>query len=70
MRYGTVHAASDEEVEERLVVAFIQYAEALLEDLDRRREWLWGGQVEVVDALLASSTDKTIRRVKIKLAAF
>lgn len=69
MRDGTIHAASREEVEERLVVAFIHYAETLLEDLDRRRDRFWGDQVEVVDALLAASTDMTERRVKVKMAA-
>jgi hypothetical protein len=69
MRDGTIHAGSDDEVEERLVVAFIQYAEALLKDLGRRREWFWGDQLEVVDALLAASTDKTMRQVTIKVAS-
>lgn len=52
MRDGTIHAGSDEEVEERMVVAFIQYADSLLADLDRRRDWFWGGQLAVVDALV------------------
>src|SRR5215471_19857392 len=33
MRDGTVHAAQNDEVEERLVVAFVQHADALLADL-------------------------------------
>jgi hypothetical protein len=69
MRDGTIHTGNDNEVEERLVVAFIQYADTLLEDLGRRREWFWGNQLEVVDALLATSSDKAIRRAKIKLAS-
>jgi len=69
MRDGTIHSGSDGEVEERLVVAFIQYAEALLKDLGRQRDWFWGDQLEVVDALLVASSDKTMRQVRIKLAS-
>jgi hypothetical protein len=69
MRDGTIHAGSDEEVEERLVVAFIRYADSLLEDLERRRDWFWGDQAGVVQALLAASTDKIARDVNIKMAA-
>jgi hypothetical protein len=68
MRDGTVHAAQDDEVEERLVVAFVQYADAVLADLGRDRAAFWGGQLDVVDALLADASDKVAHRVGVKLA--
>jgi hypothetical protein len=68
MRDGTVHAAQNDEVEERLVVAFIRHSDAFLEDLDRDRATFWGGQLGVVDALLAVATDKTARAVALRIA--
>lgn len=68
MRDGTVHAAQDEQVEERLLAAFVQHADALVADLGRDRAKLWGGQLTVVDALLADATDKVAHRVGVKLA--
>ena len=69
MRDGTVHAAQNDEVEERLVVAFVQHADALLADLGRDRAAFWDGQLEVVDALMADAIDKVAHRVAVKLAA-
>jgi len=69
MRDGSIHAAHNEEVEVRLVLAFIQHADALLEDLKRPRDRFWGDQTEVVDALLADATDKTAYHVSVKMAA-
>jgi hypothetical protein len=37
LRDGVVHAAVDEEVEERLIVAFVQQADATLADMSRPR---------------------------------
>jgi len=41
MRDGSVHAAQNDEVEERLVVAFVQQADAFLADLRFPREVFW-----------------------------
>ena len=68
MRDGTVHAAAEEEVHERLLVAFVQHADALLVDLERDRGTFWRDQITVVDALLAGASDKTTHRVRVKLA--
>jgi hypothetical protein len=68
MRDGTVHAAQDDEVEARLVVAFVQHADALLADLGHDRAAFWRMQLDVVDALLADASDKVAHRVKVKLA--
>jgi hypothetical protein len=69
MRDGTVHAAMADEVEERLVVAFAQHADALLADLGHDRAAFWGGQLGVVDALLADASDKIAHDVAVKIAA-
>src|SRR5260221_988091 len=58
VRDGTVHAAQEDELEERLLVAFVQHADALLMDLERDRAGFWGPQLSVVDALLADASDK------------
>lgn len=68
MRDGTVHAAQDGEVEERLVVAFAQHVSALLADLGSDRARFWGPQLAVVDALLADASDKVAHDVAVKLA--
>ena len=68
MRDGTVHAAQDDEIEERLLVAFVQHADALLEDLGRDRTAFWDVQLAVVDALLSDASDKIAHRVEVKLA--
>jgi hypothetical protein len=68
MRDGTVHAAQNEELEERLVVAFVQHANAFLEDVGRDRAEFWGDQLGVVDALVAEAADKTWRDVAVRIA--
>src|SRR5262249_955265 len=68
MRNGTVHAAENAEVETRLLVAFVEYADELLKDLDRDRAGFWGGQLEVVDALLTNASDRVLHAVEVKLA--
>jgi hypothetical protein len=69
MRNGTVHAAEDTEVEERILAAFAQQADALLTDLDRDRGDFWRGQLLVVDALLEDASDKLAHRIEVRLAA-
>jgi hypothetical protein len=70
LRDGVVHAALNEEVEERLLVAFVQQAEAMLIDMDTKWRWIfWGEWSGVVDALLADASEKVTHRVQIKLAA-
>lgn len=69
LRDGTVHAAMNDEIEERLLVAFVQHADALLEDLGHVRSEFWDSQLEVVDALLAEASDKVEHRVNVMLAA-
>ena len=65
---GTVHAAMNEELEERLMAAFAQHADALLSDLGRDRSAFWGSQLNVVDALPADAGDKVKHRVQVMLA--
>ena len=69
MRDGTVHAAADEQIEERILVAFIQHVDALLLDLKRDRAEFWGDQLVVVDTLLGMVRDKIAHRVSVKLAS-
>jgi hypothetical protein len=69
IRNGVVHAADDTKVEESILTAFVQQAEALLADFGREREDFWKGQLSVVDALLAGATDKLRLRVEMKFAA-
>ncbi len=69
IRNGVVHAGEDAEVEERILTAFVQQADSLLEDLNRSREDFWGGQLPVVNALLADASNKLQHRVQVKLAA-
>jgi hypothetical protein len=69
VRDGTVHAAQEDELEERLLVAFVQHADALLTDLGRDRAAFWGPQLSVVDALLADASDKVAHRLAVKIAA-
>lgn len=68
MRDGSVHAAQNDEVEERLLVAFVQQADAFLADLKLPREVFWGPQLAVVNALLADASNKIAHRVEVKLA--
>jgi hypothetical protein len=69
MRNGIVHAAEDVEVEERILAAFAQHADAFLEDLGRDRKDFWGSQLGVVNALLKGASDKLTHRVEVRLAA-
>lgn len=69
LRDGTVHAALNDKVEERLLVAFVTHADALLMDLVHPRDEFWGPDfLPVVDALLADASDKVAHSVKVKLA--
>lgn len=68
MRNGVVHAAGDTEVEERMLTAFIQQADALLSELDRNRDDFWGSQLPVVDELLEDASDKVRHRVDVRVA--
>lgn len=68
MRNGVVHAAGDTEVEERMLAAFTQQADALLNDLGRNREDFWGGQLSVVNELLKDASDKVKHRVNVRVA--
>jgi hypothetical protein len=69
MRNGTVHAAETAEVEERILAAFAQQADAFLTDLGRDRDDFWRDQLSVVDELLKDASDKLTHRVDVKLAA-
>lgn len=69
MRDGTVHAAANDEVEDQLMVAFVQHADALLADLGRERGAFWGPQLDVADTLLAYASNRVAHRVQVKLAA-
>jgi hypothetical protein len=68
IRNGTVHAAEDADVEERLVAAFVQHADTLLTDLGRSRAEFWDRQTEMADALLAAVGDKAASRVELRIA--
>ena len=50
------------------MVAFVQYADAVLADLRRDRAEFWGVHLEVVDALLADASDKVAHHAGVKLA--
>jgi hypothetical protein len=69
IRDGTIHAAQNDEMEDRIVVAFVQHADALLADVGHDRAEFWGGRLAVVDALLADASDQVAHRVAVKLAA-
>jgi hypothetical protein len=69
MRNGIVHAAEETEVEERILAAFAQQADALLTDLGQDRDDFWRGQLPVVDVLLKDASDKLAHRVRVRLAA-
>jgi hypothetical protein len=69
IRNGIVHAAQDTEVEERILTAFVQQADSLLEDLEEERSGFWGGQLSVVDALLRDASNKLAHRVEVRIAA-
>jgi hypothetical protein len=69
MRDGTVHAALDYEVEERLLVAFVKHADALLADLEEHRDDFWTAYRPVVDALLKDAGNKVAHEVEVMLEA-
>ena len=69
MRDGTVHAAANDEIEEQLMVAFVQHADALLDDLGRDRGVFWGPQLDVANTLLTGASNRVAHRVQVKLAA-
>jgi hypothetical protein len=69
MRDGTVHAAANDEVEEQLIVAFVQHADALLADLGRDRGEFWGPQLSVANTLLTDASNRVAHRVQVRLAA-
>jgi hypothetical protein len=66
---GVVHAAVSDEVEERLLVAFVQQVDATLLDMNKSRADFWANRLDVVDAWVANATDKVRQRVQGKLAA-
>ena len=69
LRDGVVHAAFDEAVEERLLVAFVKQADACLSDLGKERSAFWGDQLSVIDAVITDASDKALQRVQVKVAA-
>jgi hypothetical protein len=69
MRDGTVHAAADDEVAMKLIVAFVQHANSLVADLHRDHDQFWGSRLSVVNALLTRARDRVTYIVRIKLAA-
>jgi hypothetical protein len=69
LRDGVVHAAVNEPVEERILVAFVQQAEAIVADIGKPRKAFWKERIGVVDALLADAVDKVKHRVGVKLEA-
>jgi hypothetical protein len=68
LRDGVVHAAVNDEVEERVLVAFVHQADAMLADLNKSRADFWADQLDVVDVLVADATDKVRHRVQLALA--
>lgn len=68
IRNGTVHAAEDADVEERLVAAFVQHTDTLLTDLGRSRAEFWDRQTEMADVLLTAAGDKAASRVELRIA--
>jgi hypothetical protein len=66
MRNGTIHGA---EVEERILAAFAQQADALRAELRQDLHDFWGSQLPVVDALLNGASNKLAHRVEVGLAA-
>lgn len=69
MRDGTVHAALDDEVEQRLLVAFALHTFALIWDLHRRPEEFWGEYFPTVDMLVTVMNDEVEHRVEVRIAA-
>ena len=69
MRNGSVHTASSDEVEMKLLVAFAKHVNVTLVDLRRERSSFWGARLSVVEALLDRARDSVAHAVKVKLAA-
>lgn len=69
MRDGTVHAALDYQVEERVLVAFVQHADALLADLEEHRDDFWTAYRPMADALLKDASDKIAHEVEVMVEA-
>jgi hypothetical protein len=69
MRDGCVHAASSDEVELKLLVAFAKHVNILLADLPRDRSDFWGSRLSVIQALLDRARDSVVHAVNVKLAA-
>jgi hypothetical protein len=69
LRDGAVHIAANTAIEESLLVAFVQFTQSLLEDLNRDRSSFWGDKLAVVDAILAEISDKVAHRVSVKIEA-
>jgi hypothetical protein len=69
MRDGTVHAATDDVVAMRLMVAFVENVNVLLVDLRRDRGGFWGSQQSVATAILSRNRDRVTHIVAVKLAA-
>jgi hypothetical protein len=55
LRDGVVHAAVSDEVEERLLVAFVQQVDATLLDINKSRADFWSNRLDVVDAWVANA---------------
>jgi len=69
MRDGTVHAASNDQVEMTLMAAFAKYINVLLDDLRRDHKDFWGSRLSIVEALLTRARDSISYAVNIKLEA-
>jgi hypothetical protein len=69
MRDGMVHAATDDEVAMKLVVAFVQHVDTLLADLQRQAAGFWGSQQSVTIAILRRNQDRVAHIVQVKLAS-
>jgi len=69
LRDGAIHIGANTEAEERLLLAFVQFADSLLADLGRDRKAFWGNQLMVANALLKEASDKVAYRVEVKIQA-
>ena len=69
MRDGTVHSALDDEVEQRLLVAFAMQANTFLWDLGRPEKEFWGTYYPLVDTLQEYVSDRISHDVEVKIAA-
>jgi hypothetical protein len=69
LRDGVVHAALNDQVEERLLVAYALQADSILADMQVPRPTFWGPNQEAVDTLLGNASEKVAQRVREKLDA-